>query len=145
TGPAIASFTTSGCEDLNDFTCICENEDYINSLLPVIQEACSPEDLQRTLDFTEELCRNNGVPDFTVSTSSATEEAPTSTMSGAMSSASATGGSMNPGNSTNGGNPQSPGPSQQPDEPSGAMGSAQVSGVMGVAMGAIMVYGTIWM
>ncbi|KAL8867207.1 MAG: hypothetical protein Q9174_005811, partial [Haloplaca sp. 1 TL-2023] len=144
TGPAVASFQESGCTDLSDFACICRNQDYISSLLPVIQEACSPEDLQATIDFTTDLCRNNGVPDFAVSTSSAATEEPTSTVSGAMSTASASGGSMNPGNSTNGGNPVSPGPSPQPNPPSGAMVGAQVSGVLGVAMGAMMVYGTMW-
>jgi CFEM domain len=43
--PAISSIGTTGCQ-LADIECICKDSAFINSLTPVVQKQCSPEDLQ---------------------------------------------------------------------------------------------------
>ncbi|KAI4193222.1 MAG: hypothetical protein LQ350_008421 [Teloschistes chrysophthalmus] len=44
--PATAAFTSSNCGQ--DIACICKDQNFINSLRPVIERACSPEDFQST-------------------------------------------------------------------------------------------------
>ncbi|KAI4123304.1 MAG: hypothetical protein LQ338_005329 [Usnochroma carphineum] len=118
--PALQAFTSTGCQ-LTDFSCICKDQSFITSLLPVVQKACSPEDFQKTLTFTQNLCKANGAPlSITTSASSAETTSVTSTLPAA--SASGTGGSLHPGNSTNGGKPTTPSPSPASAPSSGVEG-----------------------
>ncbi|KAL8836411.1 MAG: hypothetical protein Q9176_006350 [Flavoplaca citrina] len=142
---ALSSFTNSGCP-LTDPACICRNQGFLDSLLPVVQAECSPEELQRTIEFTRGYCSDAGV-DLAISTSAdaasptATDSAPSPSM--AAPSATASNGTMTPGNSTEGGVPTSPDPSPQPAPDSGVagfVGLAKNAGVLGaVAMAAAMV------
>ncbi|KAL8847273.1 MAG: hypothetical protein Q9198_011238 [Flavoplaca austrocitrina] len=154
---ALSSFTNSGCP-LTDAACICRNQGFLDSLLPVVQDQCSPEELQSTffpsfhlhlriktrserlmrfsigtIEFTRGFCSDAGV-DLAISTSAdaasptATDSAPSPTM--AAPSATASNGTMTPGNSTEGGVPTSPDPSPQPAPDSG------VAGLVGLAKNA---------
>ncbi|KAI4278666.1 MAG: hypothetical protein L6R38_005195 [Xanthoria sp. 2 TBL-2021] len=141
---ALSSFTSSGCA-ISDPACICKNQNFLDSLLPVVTEACSPEELQRTVEFTQKFCANAGV-NLAIPTSSAaspTATEPTASSAVAPPSATASNGTITPGNSTEGGAPQSPDPTPQPAPDSGVaglVGLAKNAGVLGVVvMGAVMV------
>ncbi|KAI4256053.1 MAG: hypothetical protein L6R42_006428 [Xanthoria sp. 1 TBL-2021] len=141
---ALKSFTSSGCA-ISDPACICRNQNFLDSLLPVVREACSPEEFQRTVDFTRQFCGNAGVdlaiPTSSVASPAATDSTTPTTV--AVPSAAASNGTMTPGNSTEGGAPQSPDPTPQPAPGSGVaglVGLAKNAGVLGVVvMGAVMV------
>ncbi|KAL8993360.1 MAG: hypothetical protein Q9169_006412 [Polycauliona sp. 2 TL-2023] len=163
TSAALESFTSSGC-DLADAACICSNQDFLDGLLPVVREACTPEELQRkkdirvirnsevdestdtfateTIEFTTRFCGDAGV-DLAI-TSSADASSPTTVTSAAVAAPSATSsnGTLTPGNSTEGGVPTSPGPSPQPAPDSGVaglVGLAKNAGVLGMFLvGAVM-------
>ncbi|KAL8860842.1 MAG: hypothetical protein Q9178_002872 [Gyalolechia marmorata] len=141
---ALSSFTNSGCT-VGDNACICRNQDFLSSLLPVVEANCSPEEVQRTVEFTTNFCRGAGVTlDITTSgtpSPTATDSASSSTV--AASTATASNGSLTPGNNTQGGAPQSPDPSPQPAPDSGVAGSvalARDAGILGmILVGAVMV------
>ncbi|CAO1599016.1 MAG: hypothetical protein LQ349_001593 [Xanthoria aureola] len=142
---ALDSFTGSGCA-ISNAACICKNQNFLDSLLPVVRAACSPEELQRTVEFTTQFCANAGV-DLAITTSSAAAS-PTATDStissaGAAPSATASNGTLTPGNSTGGGAPQSPDPTPQPAPDSGVagmVGLARNAGILGVVvLGTMMV------
>ncbi|KAI4140793.1 MAG: hypothetical protein L6R39_005655, partial [Caloplaca ligustica] len=123
---ALQSFTSTGCQ-LTDFPCICNDQSFLTSLLPVVEAACSPEDLQKTTAFTQKLCRDNGVtlniPTGAASSASATATdgmAATSTMAAAT--ASGSGGAGNGGNGTTGGRPTTPTPTPQAQPPNSGVG-----------------------
>ncbi|KAL8939800.1 MAG: hypothetical protein Q9216_003151, partial [Gyalolechia sp. 2 TL-2023] len=58
---AFESITSTGCQ-LTDFPCICRDTTFLRTLLPIVQSRCSEEDFQKTVDFTQGLCRDSGVP-----------------------------------------------------------------------------------
>ncbi|KAL8927610.1 MAG: hypothetical protein Q9172_001320 [Xanthocarpia lactea] len=141
---ALNSFANSGCT-LGDNACICRNQDFLSSLLPVVERNCSPEEVQRTVEFTRNFCRDAGVtlelPTTAVPSPTATDSASSSTV--AASTATASNGSLTPDNSTQGGAPQSPDPSPQPAPDSGVAGSVALvrdAGILGmILVGAVMV------
>ncbi|KAL8736912.1 MAG: hypothetical protein Q9181_002208 [Wetmoreana brouardii] len=137
--PALASFTSSGCS-LTDLPCICKNQNFISSLLPVVEKACPPEDLKKTVDFTTNLCKNAGVP-ITITTSSIASS-PTSTLAGGAAAPSGSGGPLVPGNST-GGPLTSPSPSPQAALPSGAVSLMKEIGMLGSVVGALVACGAV--
>ncbi|CAF9920573.1 MAG: hypothetical protein ALECFALPRED_001571 [Alectoria fallacina] len=57
---ALSSISSTGCQ-LTDIECICKDQSFISSLLPVVRNACSPADLQKTIAFTESLCDTVGI------------------------------------------------------------------------------------
>ncbi|CAF9912943.1 MAG: hypothetical protein HETSPECPRED_001267 [Heterodermia speciosa] len=75
TQAAFSSLTSTGCQ-ISDIGCICKDQSFISSLLPVVEKACSPADLQKTVDFAEAFCKSAGisltVPAVAQTTSSAT-------------------------------------------------------------------------
>ena len=94
TQAALSSLTSTGCQ-IADVGCICKDQSFINSLLPVVEKACDPADLQssscdlsimrtvisdfftaETVDFAETFCKSAGitltVPTVAQTTSSAT-------------------------------------------------------------------------
>ncbi|KAI4179684.1 MAG: hypothetical protein LQ346_007150, partial [Caloplaca aetnensis] len=131
-GPAISSFASTGCSP-TDIPCICRNQGFLTSLLPVVEAACSPEDLQKTIAFTEKLCGDNGVS-ISITTSGSTME-PTATTGSSSTlpaaSASGTGGSLNPGNGTVGGGVVTPTPTPAAGPNSGVQG---MMGLVNVGM-----------
>ncbi|KAL8906826.1 MAG: hypothetical protein Q9171_006106 [Xanthocarpia ochracea] len=140
---AISSFTNSGCT-LGDNACVCRNQDFVSSLLPVVRSNCSPEEFQRTVELATNLCREAGVTlDVTTSAASPTATDSPSSSTIAASTATASNGSLTPGNGTQGGTPQSPDPSPQPPPDSGVAGSvalARDAGILGmILVGAVMV------
>ncbi|KAL9593346.1 MAG: hypothetical protein Q9179_005938 [Wetmoreana sp. 5 TL-2023] len=124
--PALAAFTSSGCS-LTDLPCICKNQNFISSLLPVVKNACPPEDLK-------------SVP-ITISTSSIASS-PTSTLAGGTAAPSGSGGPSVPGNST-GGPLTSPSPSPQAAPFSGAVGLMEETGMLGSMVGALVACGAV--
>ncbi|KAL8816422.1 MAG: hypothetical protein Q9223_004562 [Gallowayella weberi] len=135
---AINSFTNAGCA-LNDFPCICKNQNFLASLVPVVEKACTPEELKKTVDFTTQFCLKAGVPIAVTTSGAASTSTPTSTVAAPM--ATASNGTLIPGNSTQGGVPQSPNPTPQPAPNSGVAGLARLAkqaGVLGlVVVGAV--------
>lgn len=76
TKATLANIQASGCQ-ITDVACICKDQSFIYSLLPVVQKACPPDDVQskceymetdaladwstETLDFTRKLCKTAGI------------------------------------------------------------------------------------
>ncbi|KAI4247254.1 MAG: hypothetical protein L6R40_001597 [Gallowayella cf. fulva] len=136
---AISSFTSSGCS-VDDAACICKNQSFLASLLPLIEGACSPEELKKTVDITTKFCSDAGVP-LAVTTSASTAM-PSSTVAAPM--ATASNGTLTPGNSTQGGVPQPPSPTPKAAPESGVAGSLGLlkeAGMLGaLVVGALMVF-----
>ena len=44
---AFSSISSTGCQ-LTDIDCICKDQSFITSLLPIVEKDCSPADLQST-------------------------------------------------------------------------------------------------
>lgn len=42
---AFSSITSTGCQ-ITEVECICKDQSFLSSLLPVVEKACSPADLQ---------------------------------------------------------------------------------------------------
>ncbi|KAL8671758.1 MAG: hypothetical protein Q9168_003753 [Polycauliona sp. 1 TL-2023] len=143
TEPALKAITSSGCA-ISDAPCICKNRSFLDGLLPVVKAACSPEELQKTIDFTTKFCGDAGVNLAATSSSADASSPTTATSSAAVSAPSATSanGTMTPGNSTEGGMPNSPSPSPQAAPASGVaglVGMAKNAGVLGVVfVGAVL-------
>ncbi|KAI4116498.1 MAG: hypothetical protein LQ345_003098 [Seirophora villosa] len=135
---ALESLTSTNCQ-INDFPCICRNEAFLASLLPVVREACSPDELAQVTAIAQNLCRENGVTlDIPTTTTSAGEEQqPTTTMmtgGGGGGMATGTGGAGTNNNGTVGSTGM-PSPTQVVQEPgSGA-------GVVGASLGAVLLLG----
>ncbi|MCJ1252847.1 hypothetical protein MMC24_000653 [Lignoscripta atroalba] len=88
TGPALASFASTGC-DVTDYACICSDSAFLAGLQPVVQAACSPADLAKTIAFAQQLCASVGVtmntgaasaPAITIAPASTSTPAPTTSM-----------------------------------------------------------------
>ncbi|MCJ1360575.1 MAG: hypothetical protein MMC33_010583 [Icmadophila ericetorum] len=60
TTATISSLSSTGCS-ASDFACICKDQSFLNSLLPLIEKACSSSDVQKTIQVAEALCANAGV------------------------------------------------------------------------------------
>ncbi|KAL8654920.1 MAG: hypothetical protein Q9226_003244 [Calogaya cf. arnoldii] len=138
---AFNSITGSGCP-ITDAACICRNQDFLDSLLPVVREACTPEEFQKTVEFTRQFCGNAGVePAITTDAASSTATDSTTSTAVAAPSATASNGTLIPGNSTDGGVLTSPDPTPQPAPDSGVAGFsglAKSAGMLGVVvMGAV--------
>ncbi|KAL8751642.1 MAG: hypothetical protein Q9184_006005, partial [Pyrenodesmia sp. 2 TL-2023] len=124
-----------------EISCICRDQGFLTSLLPVVQAACSPEDLQRTIAFTENLCRDNGVT-ISITTGASASEPTTVTSSSTLpaASASGTGGLGGSGNGTGGGvTTPTPTPAAAPGSGVEGMGALVNFGMLvgGVVAGAV--------
>lgn len=75
---AFSSLTSTGCQ-LTDFPCICRDTSFLATLLPVVESSCSEEDFQKTVEFTQGLCKDAGVPITVGSSVSASASTSTST------------------------------------------------------------------
>ncbi|MCJ1224468.1 hypothetical protein MMC12_001113 [Toensbergia leucococca] len=88
---ALSSISSTGCQ-LTDFKCICTDQSFISSLLPVVQNSCSAADFQKTITFTQNLCSSVGI---TLNIASITAAATAPSMSSAGPSSSITFASSN--------------------------------------------------
>ncbi|KAM0803159.1 hypothetical protein BDR22DRAFT_89603 [Usnea florida] len=57
---AFSSLNSTGCT-LSDYSCLCKDQSFISSLLPVVEKDCSPADLQKTIETTESFCDGVGI------------------------------------------------------------------------------------
>ncbi|KAL8917241.1 MAG: hypothetical protein Q9208_008080 [Pyrenodesmia sp. 3 TL-2023] len=137
-GPALTSFTSTGCP-ITEISCICRDQGFLTGLLPVVEAACSPEDLQRTIAFTENLCRDNGVP-ISITASADASEPTTVTSSSTLpaASASGTGGLGGSGNGTGGGGVVTPTPTPSAAPDSGVKGKGALVN-LGLVVGGVVV------
>ncbi|MCJ1357548.1 MAG: hypothetical protein MMC33_007544 [Icmadophila ericetorum] len=58
--PTLTGIASTGC-GATDIQCVCKDQSFLNSLLPVLEKACDPSDVAKAVAFAEQLCAESGV------------------------------------------------------------------------------------